>query len=158
MREQAAGSCFRSLLAGVRRRGRNLREMVVVGTNPRALRFAREIEARPELGYRIAGFVDGPWFGLAMFEQTGYPLVSDLPDFPCFLREQVVDEVVIALPMESSYGKAARIVALCEQQGIIVRLLSDMFNCAWRSRARKSSPARPLPPWPPDRRTAGSTS
>ena len=38
---------FRSLLAGVRRRGRNLRQMVVVGTNPRALRFARNIESRP---------------------------------------------------------------------------------------------------------------
>ena len=49
--------------------------MVVVGTNSRALRFARKIEARPELGYRIAGFVDGPWLGLGMFEQTGYPLL-----------------------------------------------------------------------------------
>ena len=115
---------LRGLLAGVRRRGRNLRQMVVVGTNPRALRFARKLEARPELGYRIAGFVDGPWMGLGMFLQTGYQLVSDLPSFPRFLREQVVDEVVIALPMESSYGQAARIAALCEEQGIIVRLLS----------------------------------
>jgi FlaA1/EpsC-like NDP-sugar epimerase len=38
---------LRYLLAGVRRRGRNLREMVVVGTNPRALRFIRKIESRP---------------------------------------------------------------------------------------------------------------
>jgi exopolysaccharide biosynthesis polyprenyl glycosylphosphotransferase len=119
---------LRAMLGGIRRRGRNLREMVVVGTNPRALRFARKIEARPELGYRIAGFVDGYWVGMGMFEQTGYQLVSDLPGFPRFLREQVVDEVVIALPMESSYGKAARIAGLCEQQGIVVRLLSDMFN------------------------------
>jgi FlaA1/EpsC-like NDP-sugar epimerase len=76
-----AGAGSRVLLryhaGGIRRRGRNLREMVVVGTNPRALRFARKIEARPELGYRIAGFVDGLG-GLGMFEQTGYPLVSDL--------------------------------------------------------------------------------
>ena len=40
---------LRYLLGGIRRRGRNLREMVVVGTNPRAIRFARKIEARPEL-------------------------------------------------------------------------------------------------------------
>ena len=119
---------LRFLLAGLRRRGRNLREMVIVGTNPRALRFARKLEASPELGYRIAGFVDTPWFGLGMFERTDYQLVSDLAGFPRFLREQVVDEVVIALPMESSYGKAARIATLCEEQGIIVRLLSDLFN------------------------------
>ena len=119
---------LRYLLAGIRRRGRNLRQMVVVGTNPRALRFARKVEARPELGYRIVGFVDGHWAGMEIFEQTGYQLVSDFAGFPRFLREQVVDEVVIALPMESSYRQAARIAALCEKQGIIVRLLSDLFN------------------------------
>ena len=119
---------LRSVLAGIRRRGRNLREMLVVGTNPRAIRFARKIESSPELGYRIAGFVDVPWAGMGIFQQTGYALVSDLPNFPRFLREQVVDEVVIALPMESSYGKAARIAGLCEEQGIIVRMLSDLFN------------------------------
>jgi O-antigen/teichoic acid export membrane protein len=63
-----------------------------------------------------------------MFQQTGYRLVSDFASFPRFLREQVVDEVVIALPMQSSYVEAARITALCEEQGIIVRMLSDMFN------------------------------
>jgi exopolysaccharide biosynthesis polyprenyl glycosylphosphotransferase len=119
---------FRLILGALRRRGRNLRQMVVVGTNPRAVRFVRKIEARPELGYRIAGFVDGPWPGLATFEQTGYRLISDLAGFPRFLREQVVDEVVIALPMESSYGQAARIATLCEEQGVTMRLLSDLFN------------------------------
>jgi exopolysaccharide biosynthesis polyprenyl glycosylphosphotransferase len=124
---------LRYMLGGIRRRGRNLREMVVVGTNPRAVHFARNIEARPELGYRIGGFVDGQWAGMGVFERTGYRVVSDLGGFPRFLREQVVDEVVIALPMESSYLEAARIVALCEEQGIVVRLLSDIFNL---SRAR----------------------
>jgi exopolysaccharide biosynthesis polyprenyl glycosylphosphotransferase len=119
---------LRYMLGGIRRRGRNLREMVVVGTNPRAIRFARKLEFRPDLGYRIAGFVDGQWAGMGVFEQTGYRVVSDIAGFPRFLREQVVDEVVIALPMESSYGQAARIAALCEEQGIIVRLLSDIFN------------------------------
>ncbi len=119
---------LRYMLGGIRRRGRNLREMVVVGTNPRAIRFARKVEFRPELGYRIVGFVDGQWAGMGGFEQTGYQVVSDLAGFPRFLREQVVDEVVIALPMESSYEQAARIAALCEEQGIVVRLLSDIFN------------------------------
>jgi acetyltransferase-like isoleucine patch superfamily enzyme len=144
---------LRPMLKGMRRHGRNLRHMVVVGTNPRALRFARKIEASPELGYRILGFVDVPWAGMGMFEQTGYPLVADLPGFPRFLREQVVDEVVIALPMESSYGKAARIAMLCEEQGIIVRLLSDLFNLRMaHSRAEEfaGEPVTTLSAGPPD--------
>jgi exopolysaccharide biosynthesis polyprenyl glycosylphosphotransferase len=119
---------LRYVLGVIRRQGRNLREMVVVGTNPRALSFARKMEAKPEIGYRIVGFVDGQWAGREAFEQAGYPVVSDFEGFPRFLREQVVDEVVIALPMESAYGQAARIAALCEEQGILVRLLSDIFN------------------------------
>ncbi len=119
---------LRAMLGDLRRRGRNLHQIVVVGTNPRALRFARKIESRPELGYRIVGFVDRYWAGMGIFRQAGYPLVADFAGFPRFLREQVVDEVVIALPMESSYGQAARIAGLCEEQGIIVRLLSDLFN------------------------------
>ena len=120
---------LRYMLGGIRRRGRNLREMVVVGTNPRAIRFARKIEARPELGYRIVGFVDNElvWPGSSS-GKTGYQLSADLAGFPRFLRDHVVDEVVIALPMESSYGQASRIAALCEEQGIVVRLLSDIFN------------------------------
>ena len=129
---------LRYVLGGIRRQGRNLREMVVVGTNPRALRFARKIEARVELGYRIVGFVDGPWAGMAAFEQAGYPVVSDFAGFPRFLREQVVDEVVIALPMESSYEQAARIATLCEEQGIVVRLISNIFNlCQAQPRAEE---------------------
>jgi exopolysaccharide biosynthesis polyprenyl glycosylphosphotransferase len=124
----ASRMLLRPMLKGIRRRGHNLRQMVVVGTNSRALRFARKIESSPELGFRILGFVDVPWAGMGIFEQTGYALVADLPGFPRFLREHVVDEVMIALPMESSYGKAARIAMLCEEQGVIVRLLSDFFN------------------------------
>ena len=119
---------LRYMLGGIRRRGRNLREMVVVGTNPRAVRFARNVEFKPEVGYRIVGFVDDAWNGLAEFRKTGYPLVADFAGFHSFLRDHVADEVMVALPMQSSYAQAARIAALCEEQGICVRVLSDIFN------------------------------
>jgi exopolysaccharide biosynthesis polyprenyl glycosylphosphotransferase len=118
----------RYLLQGVRRQGRNLRHVLIVGTNPRAVRFARKIEARPELGYRIAGFLDDDWQGLGEFRKTGYPLVCDLAGFPGYLRNQVADEVVVALPMESSYARASRIAGWCEEQGVVVSVLSDIFN------------------------------
>jgi exopolysaccharide biosynthesis polyprenyl glycosylphosphotransferase len=129
---------LRSLLRGIRRRGRDLRQMVVVGTNARAICFARNVELQPELGYRLVGFVDNDWSGLDEFRKSGYQRVADLNQFLPLLRNQVVDEVVIALPMESAYGQAARIAALCEEQGVIVRLLSDIFNLRLaRSRAEE---------------------
>jgi exopolysaccharide biosynthesis polyprenyl glycosylphosphotransferase len=54
--------------------------------------------------------------------------VSNLKEFPAFLRYNVVDEVVICLPMKSFYQEASEIVVACEEQGVIVRVLSDFFN------------------------------
>jgi exopolysaccharide biosynthesis polyprenyl glycosylphosphotransferase len=118
----------RYLLSQVRVRGRNLREIVIVGTNPRAVLFARKIQAKPTLGYRVLGFVDQEWEGMGEFRKGGYPLASDFERFPFLLRERVVDEVVLALPMRSLYLQASRVAALCEEQGIVVRVLSNVFN------------------------------
>jgi lipopolysaccharide/colanic/teichoic acid biosynthesis glycosyltransferase len=72
--------------------------------------------------------VDDEWAGIGEFRKTGYPLVADFNDFPALLRDHVIHEVVIGLPVNSFYQQASRIVALCENQGIIVRFLSSIFN------------------------------
>ena len=121
---------LRSFLKQVRSRGRNLRQMLIVGTNPRAVRFARSIEGMPELGYRLVGFVDEQWAGMKDFLATGYSFATDLDRFQSFLREHVVDEVALALPMKTCYPKASEIVAQCKEQGILVRFLPDIFDVA----------------------------
>jgi exopolysaccharide biosynthesis polyprenyl glycosylphosphotransferase len=119
---------LRVILAAVRKRGRNLRNMVIVGTNGRALALARRLISLPELGYRIAGFVDQNWHGMETFRGTGYALASDFGGFPQFLRNSVVDEVVLALPFRSMHDHGSRIAALCEEQGITVRVLTNLFD------------------------------
>jgi exopolysaccharide biosynthesis polyprenyl glycosylphosphotransferase len=119
---------LRLILEWFRLRGRNLRHMLLVGTNPRAVEFAQKIEKKPELGYRLIGFVDDEYAENGEFKKSGYALVAGFNDFSTFLRDHVVDEVVISLPMKSSYDQASRIIALCEEQGVIVRFLSNIFN------------------------------
>jgi exopolysaccharide biosynthesis polyprenyl glycosylphosphotransferase len=119
---------LRFILSKVRQHGRNLRDMVIVGTNVRAVQFARKVEATPGLGYRVIGFVDDEWAGLSAFQSSGYPLASSFAGIPSFLRETVVDEVVMALPMRSLHSHASQIAALCEQQGITLRSLPNMFD------------------------------
>ena len=105
--------------------GINLHNAVIVGTNKRAVKFARNLEQSPELGYRVMGFVDQKWQGSRQFQESGYPLLADFQNFPTFLRTHEVDEVIIDLPLNSFYQEASYIVGLCVQQGIIVRFLSD---------------------------------
>lgn len=108
-------------------RGINLQNAVIVGTNSRAVKFARNLEESPELGYRVMGFVDQQWQGDREFQKSGYPLLTDFKNFPDFLRTHEVDEVIIDLPLNSFYQEASYILGLCVQQGILVRFLSDSF-------------------------------
>jgi exopolysaccharide biosynthesis polyprenyl glycosylphosphotransferase len=127
---------LRYSLAHIRLRGRNLRHILIVGTNSRAIDFARKIGKQPELGYQVIGFVDHTPVTHKKFNQSGCALVTDFRGFPSFLRDHVVDEVVIALPLKSLYNEASMIAGLCEEQGILVRHLSNPFNLKLaRSRA-----------------------
>jgi exopolysaccharide biosynthesis polyprenyl glycosylphosphotransferase len=119
---------LREFLRRARIHGRNLRHLLIIGSNPRAVEFARVIESRPELGYHLVGFVDQAWSGNSAFGGNGRAIVSDLEHFSDFLRDRVIDEVAIALPMKSFYSEAARIVAQCQQQGVIVRVLASIFD------------------------------
>lgn len=119
---------MRYFLTQMRIHGRNLRFMLIVGTNKRALQFAQSIESRKELGYRIIGFMDDEWNGIEEFQKTGYTLVTNFKEFPSFIRNHVVDEILICLPMKSFYDRIASIIDLCEEQGITVRILTEIFN------------------------------
>lgn len=119
---------LRSVLTQIRLRGRNLRFMLIVGTNSRAVDFANRIASKPELGYRVLGFADQEWNGLRDFRKSGFPVVCNFENLSPYLRNTVVDEVVIALPMRSLHNHAAQIVEVCENQGIAMRVLSSIFD------------------------------
>jgi exopolysaccharide biosynthesis polyprenyl glycosylphosphotransferase len=118
----------RSLLLALRSRGGNRRFILVVGTNDRAIDFARQVAGRPELGYEIVGFVDDDWSGIPKFEETGLVRCCTFADLADFLRHTVVDEAAIYLPLRSYYEHAAQFVSLCELHGIAIRFDSQVFN------------------------------
>jgi exopolysaccharide biosynthesis polyprenyl glycosylphosphotransferase len=119
---------LRVLQRRLRRHGRNLRHLVVVGTGPRALELATSLLSRPSLGYHLLGFVDEPGEAREDFRRTGRPLLAGFSDFPAFLATHVVDEVIICLPLRSLYQQAARLARLSQEQGVLVRVSSDLFD------------------------------
>lgn len=127
---------LRVALARIRTHGRNLRYMLILGTNARAVDFAQKIIASRERGYRIVGFVDNEWQGSEEFEASGFRLVSDYAGLAEFLRRNVVDEVAVYLPFGSFYRHSAEVASLCEQHGIIMRFNSNIFSlkrARWRA-------------------------
>jgi len=121
------GRCIlRWFLKQSRLRGRNLRHMLIVGSNARAVKFASALQSRPDLGYRVMGFADRKWDGLAHLGDSGFELVCGIDELPDFFRTHVVDEVLIALPVRSAHEEASRIAHLCEEQGILFRILPSL--------------------------------
>ena len=118
----------RLVLRQVRIKGKNLRNVVVVGSNDAAIQFARKVELSPWLGYRILAFVDEEWPGLPKLNQEGYSLTCDFAGLRSFLRSNVVDEVVVTLPLRSLHTYATEIAELCEEQGILLRVVSNIFD------------------------------
>ena len=119
---------IRFFLSRARRHGKNLRFMLILGTNARAIQFARRIESRPDLGYRILGFIDDEWTGASAVRETGYPICCDFDGLAEYLRRNVVDEVATYLPLRSFYEHAAQVAALCDLHGILIRFDTDIFN------------------------------
>lgn len=109
-------------LRELRLQGRNLRHLLIVGTNERAQSLAKIIKMQPELGYSLRGFVDDSWGGVSK-NKSDVETVARLNDLGAYLKDNVVDEVVIALPVATLYQDACRIVQLCEEQGIVVHFI-----------------------------------
>jgi len=119
---------IRYFLSRARRHGKNVRFMLILGTNARAIQFAKKIEERPDLGYRILGFVDDEWDGCKEFRRMGYQVRCDFSGLAEYLRRNAVDEVATYLPLRSFYEHASQVAALCELHGILMRFDSDIFN------------------------------
>lgn len=129
---------LRETLDQTLQRGRNLRYVLIVGTNPRAVEFARRIKAEPERGYRVLGFVDDAWAMKGGFEKGDFSLLCRTDELPDFLRRNVVDEVAMYLPLRSYYERASQVAMLCEQNGIPMRFDGDIFSLKKaRSRAEE---------------------
>jgi exopolysaccharide biosynthesis polyprenyl glycosylphosphotransferase len=118
---------LRLLLEFFRRQGLHVTYALIIGTNSRAVDFARSLESKLELGYRVIGFVDDDWPGLENFQASGYPLVAHFADLSAYLRTHVVDEVFVDLPLNTFYRQVSDIVFHCLEQGILVRFISDSF-------------------------------
>ncbi len=109
----------RFALREVRLRERNLHHVLIVGAGPRGQQMAEVINRHPELGYHLLGFID---------DQKAPGVVGKLAEFASVLAEQIVDEVMIALPVKTFYAEINQIIELAEEQGIVVRLHAELFN------------------------------
>ena len=112
------------------------RNVVIIGSGPRACAAYLELKGNRRISYDILGFVDdttvSPPAGAFM------RCLGGLQQFEAILAEHVVDEVRIALPIKSMYDVSQRAIGVCERVGVEFSYPLDTFQHAltWQKLSR----------------------
>lgn len=113
------------LLRFARRLGRNTRNVLIVGSGPRAVGVKRRIDQNPHWGLRVIGYLDDADTPVA--PEIDPSSMRKLVEVRRILRDEIVDEVIIAAP-RSMFTEIGPVVSACGEAGVPFNLLSDVFG------------------------------
>src|SRR5262245_17485741 len=86
----------RLTLRALRRRGRNLRHVLVVGTGELALRIARKMATHTDYGFEVIGLVSA-YAGQSGSRLEGYSVIGSVRDLPALVEKTGAELVYVAL-------------------------------------------------------------
>ncbi len=114
-----ARSLVRQLLRELRRRGYNTKNMILVASTELGERLEAKLRQRAHYGYRIVRRI-------AYSENTVVDHVRVLRELREGLEAAPIADIILALPAESR-DLTARLVDECENRGVNVRVVPDLF-------------------------------
>jgi len=98
--------------------------LLLVGTGDVARMILQKTLHSPQLGYRVVGFVDGED---TEGDVVGLPILGSQSELARILRENDIQEVVIALP-NASHDELLDMISACEAEHANVRIFPDFFQ------------------------------
>jgi FlaA1/EpsC-like NDP-sugar epimerase len=116
------GSLFKQTILS-----KNQRQVLIVGSGLRALKLSRELRARTGDNYHLLGFVDSADAHIRSSE-IRTRIIGDLSQLENILASNVVDEVLITLPIKSCYVQIQNTIQTCERLGVESRYLAELFK------------------------------
>ncbi len=129
---------LRAVARQVRSFGRNLRDVIIVGDGGPALEGAARLAQRDGLGYRVIEVLNvrstiGPVLvnGTGTSNGVGHLHDDPLGELGALLESRPIDEVFLGLPLDGSEPLIRPIIALCEEQGITVRVVAHLAALDW---------------------------
>ncbi len=111
-------------LRKIRARGINTRNVLIIGSRDRARDAIRAVEDNRDTGYKVLGCFDIEKEMLGTSVKNGHRVIGAIEDMKEFLHENVVDEMVFAMPMRLIQN-AGRYLTLAETMGVKVRIIPD---------------------------------
>jgi len=118
--------CVLNLLRMFRVRGKNFRNILIVGTGKQARGVFAEISRQPELGIRVVGFADVTESDSAVYDLPAR-VVANEESFEATLKKHAVDEVLFT-DIGLSFSTMQELAEIAAEEGVQVTLAADFFS------------------------------
>lgn len=112
---------FRKGLKSLRKKGKNIRNLVIVGSGEIGQNFKNMINSNPDFGYNFKGFV------IESGEDYEEDVIGEIANLDDLISKFSIDEVVIALK-EKSNGLLDTIILICNRKAVRVHIIPDYFK------------------------------
>lgn len=112
----------RKILRQMRKRGYNVKYVLLVGYSRAAEEYIQRIRQNPQWGYVIRGILDDKV--PRGTEYKGVKVIGQIDNLLIILPENKLDEIAITLALEN-YGRLEEIVGLCEKSGVHTKFIPD---------------------------------
>lgn len=123
-------SLIRMLLQFFRKKGYNLKYILLVGYSRAAEEYINRINSNPQWGYVVRGILDD--FVPSGTVYKGVKVVGSIENLLYILPENKLDEIAITLSLKD-YDRLEYIVDLCEKSGVHTKFIPD-YNSLFPSR------------------------
>ena len=106
--------------------GENFLRVLIIGTGERAKGLASRLEKKAEWGLNVVGHLDPDPTRVGQMVGNA-EVIGTVADISSCLKNNVVDEVIIAIP-RNFLDNAEPIAQACEEEGIKLRFMADLFR------------------------------
>lgn len=113
---------LRMFLMFIRRRGYNLKYVLLVGYSKSAEKYIKRVKLNPQWGYVIRGILDDRKKIGTVY--NGIKVIGTIDNLEIILPQNRLDEIAITLPLDE-YGRLEEIVDLCEKSGVHTKFIPD---------------------------------
>lgn len=113
------------ILHNMRKSGKNLKHIILVGYSRTTERYIDRLRVHPEWGYYIHGILDDNKKPGTAYKHVN--VIGSMKDLSKLLATNQYDEIAITLSI-NEYNKLENIVSICEKSGVHTKFLPDYNN------------------------------
>lgn len=110
---------FRKGLKTLRKKGKNIRKLLIIGNGEVALKFRQMIKSNPDFGYEFSGFLTE-----ADIDLPENDVVGQASDLEKVIPDLKIDEVVIAVT-DKSDEFLDEIITICNRKAVRTHIIPD---------------------------------